>query len=351
MHPITGQELTAKQVKTLKNKSTKSVSVRGRSSAKNSNPSSMPSRTQHSNSGPANANRSNPNSAANSQSTGGFIPSSQPTNSSTNFTSQPNNVAYHHNAGMQTVNYSSNQHHQSNSQPYSSSSDPAQPCFPGQVSQPQHNFSNNLVSHPNQPPTSQNFPAQPHNFSQPTNSGYENFSPNYSQQNYLMSPNSQSSGSLSNFQTGNLEMPMGTSSTHSHLQNPNLNQNPNQINQNPNQNFQKPKKERMSIVRWTEEETNKLWLLIGEIDEATWPHQRVPLDKCREYAQHLPNRSATQVMSRVQTLQRQMVKQFVKDQLDLQKNLNTSYGRGSDDSSRPSSTVSQTYMHRFDHES
>lgn len=42
------------------------------------------------------------------------------------------------------------------------------------------------------------------------------------------------------------------------------------------------------------------------------PHEKVTLERCRELAAHLEGRTYTQVMSRIQTLQRQALKEYMR---------------------------------------
>ena len=42
------------------------------------------------------------------------------------------------------------------------------------------------------------------------------------------------------------------------------------------------------------------------------PHEKVTLERCRELSAHLEGRSYTQIMSRIQTLQRQALKEYMR---------------------------------------
>lgn len=46
------------------------------------------------------------------------------------------------------------------------------------------------------------------------------------------------------------------------------------------------------------------------------PHDKITLERCREMAKVLTDRTPSQIMSRVQTLQRQKLKKFLKAQED-----------------------------------
>merc|ERR1711976_21676 len=55
-------------------------------------------------------------------------------------------------------------------------------------------------------------------------------------------------------------------------------------------------------------ETEFLKKLLGPLS----PHEKVTLERCRELAVHFENRSYTQIMSRIQTLQRQALKEYMR---------------------------------------
>lgn len=69
---------------------------------------------------------------------------------------------------------------------------------------------------------------------------------------------------------------------------------------------------RIQIVRWTPDETRKLEEILGPYT----PHDRITLEKCREIGKEIKHRSASQIMSRIQTLQRQKLKKFLRSQED-----------------------------------
>jgi len=72
------------------------------------------------------------------------------------------------------------------------------------------------------------------------------------------------------------------------------------------------KSSRIQIIRWTPLETDKLEELLGPYT----PHDKITLERCREMAKVLTDRTPSQIMSRVQTLQRQKLKKFLKAQED-----------------------------------
>ena len=85
----------------------------------------------------------------------------------------------------------------------------------------------------------------------------------------------------------------------------------NNTNANSNSNSDKTenikkKDGRSNIIRWSEEETELLKKALN------WPnidlHKRVPLEKCRELASSVPGRNSTQILSRIQTLQKNEIK-------------------------------------------
>ena len=115
-------------------------------------------------------------------------------------------------------------------------------------------------------------------------------------------PNHENNGNINNNITNNYNNPDSIPSIDNSIPD---NNSSNNINANSDK-TEKKKDGRSNIIRWSEEETELLKKALN------WPHidlhKRVPLEKCRELASSVPGRNSTQILSRIQTLQKNEIK-------------------------------------------